>query len=186
MANASAAGGMPSGGGSGGSAHVELTVTNVVLHYVMTSVSSSAVTVPAVSGIVNVISEVNSGAAVAITADWAEQYPGFAAKFGNDFTAAVTKPTGKTDCAGRPMMVWQDFVAGTDPTDPDDMFRASITFDKATNKPIISWAPELSSAEAAKRIYRIFGKVRLNDAEWTEVDGDEEDYSFFKVTVEMR
>jgi hypothetical protein len=99
---------------------------------------------------------------------------------------AVTALTGKTDGSGRPMMVWQDFVAGTDPTDPDDVFRASITFDEATGAPIVSWTPELSASEAAKRTYKTFGKVRLNDADWTRVDGDAATYNFFKVTVEMK
>ncbi|MCR5752224.1 MAG: leucine-rich repeat domain-containing protein [Kiritimatiellae bacterium] len=165
---------------------VSLTVTNIVVHYVTQSVPSSTVVPPTSAGIVNVISEVNAGAALAITADWAEQYPGFAAKFGNDFSKAVTAPTGKTDGSGRPMMVWQDFVAGTDPTDPDDVFRASITFDEATGAPIVSWTPELSASEAAKRTYKTFGKVRLNDADWTRVDGDAANYNFFKVTVEMK
>ena len=84
------------------------------------------------------------------------------------------------------MLVWQDYVAGTDPTDPDSKFTASITFD-AQGKPVISYSPELSTAEAAKRTYRKFGKARLNDANWTEIAaGEEENYNFFKVTVEMK
>lgn len=102
-------------------------------------------------------------AAVAIPSDWAAQYPGFAEKFGNDFGAAITAQTGKRDCSGNPMFVGQDFVAGTDPTDPDDVFTASITFDAMTDEPIISWSPELSAAEAAKRSYTTYGKVRLTD-----------------------
>ena len=84
------------------------------------------------------------------------------------------------------MFVWQDYVAGTDPTDPSSVFTASITFDAATGDPVIGWSPVLSAAEAAKRKYTVFGKVRLNDADWTEVDGDEADYNFFKVRVEMK
>lgn len=106
--------------------------------------------------------------------------------FLDDFTAALTKPTGKRDGAGNEMLVWQDYVAGTDPTDEEDVFRASITFD-AQGKPVISHTPELSAAEAAKRTYRTFGKVKLNDKDWTEVaEGEEDDYNFFKVTVEMK
>ena len=165
---------------------VNLTVTNVVVHYVTNSVPSAAVIPPVTDGIVNVISEVTASKAIAIPSEWADQYPSFATKFGSDITAAVTQPTGKTDSMGRPMMVWQDFVAGTDPTNLDDVFRATIVFDKDTNKPVIGWTPELSTEEAAKRTYRIFGKVRLNDGDWTEINGDEEDYNFFKVTVEMK
>ena len=165
---------------------VDLTVTNVVVHYVTQSMPSAAVVPPIAAGIVNVVSEVNAGAAVAITADWAAQYPGFEAKFGNDSTKAITAETGKRDGAGKPMMVWQDFVAGTDPTNPDDVFKASITFDAVTGNPIVSWTPELSAAEAAKRAYKTFGKVRLNDPDWTLIDGDAANYNFFKVTVQMK
>ena len=84
------------------------------------------------------------------------------------------------------MMVWQDFVAGTDPTDPESKFTASITFDKDTGKPVISWSPELTAAEAAKRTYKKYGKVKLTDANWTEIVDNDEDYNFFKVSVEMK
>ena len=84
------------------------------------------------------------------------------------------------------MFVWQDYVAGTDPTKPEDTFKASITFDKDTGKPVISWTPELSEAEAAKREYKVFGKAKINDKDWTLVDGDAEDFNFFKVSVGMK
>ena len=165
---------------------VALTVTNVVVHYVTTAAVSEAVTPSEDIGIVNVISEVSAGTAVAISSEWAAQYPGFAAKFGSDFTAAITKPTGKRDGASNAMMVWQDFVAGTDPTDENDKFTASITFDE-DGRPIIAYSPELTPAEAAKRKYTTYGKVKLTDKEWTPIaEGEEENYNFFKVTVEMR
>lgn len=166
---------------------VNLSVTNVVMHYVTQSMPSEAVTPPTnATGFVSVIAEVTSGGPVAIASTWAEQYPGFEAKFGSDFTAALTKQVGKLDGSGRPMMVWQDFVAGTDPTNPDDKFTASITFD-AQGKPVISYSPELSATETAKRIYRKFGKVKLNDENWIPIaNGEEVSYNFFKVTVEMK
>ena len=178
-----------SGEAEGGNAPeaLTLTITNVVVHYVTQSIPSDAVFPSTTLGIVNIVSEVNAGSAVAISEEWAAQYLGFASKFGNDFTAAITKPTGKRDGVGNAMMVWQDFVAGTDPTDENDVFRASITFDKETNEPVISWTPELTPAEAAKRKYTTYGKAKLTDKEWTEVaPGEEESYNFFKVTVEMR
>ena len=173
----------------GTDSHVEsIAITNVVVHYVTQSIPSEAVVPPVnATGLVNVITEVNVGAAVAISPEWTEQYPDFESKFGNDFTKAVTMQTGKMDGSGKPMMVWQDFVAGTDPTDPDDKFTASITFDKDTNAPIVSWTPELSQAEATKRSYKKYGKVKLNDPDWIMVpDGEESNYNFFKVTVEMK
>ena len=178
------------GGGTsvaGDTSVVRLCVSNIVVHYVTQSMQSDAVIPPTTSGIVNVMTEVGSGDVLAIPSDWAAQYPGFEAKFGSDIGAAVVAETGKRDGAGNPMLVWQDYVAGTDPTDPDDVFTASITFDAETGEPVISWSPELTEAEAAKRTYRIYGKVRLTDEDWTEIpEGEEGGYNFFKVSVEMR
>lgn len=181
IANASASG----TAGADNPSEISLTVTNVVVHYVTQSVPSAAVTPAETTGIVNVIAEVTSGGPVAIASTWAEQYPRFETKFGSDFSAALTKPTGKHDGAGNAMLVWQDFVAGTDPTNPDDVFTASITFD-AEGKPVISWTPELSEAEAAKRSYKTYGKVQLTDSDWTLIADDADSYNFFRVTVEMK
>ena len=41
--------------------------------------------------------------------------------------------------------------------------------------------------EAAKNKKKKYGKVRLNDAEWTEIgNGDASAYNFFKIAVEMK
>jgi len=54
-------------------------------------------------------------------------------------------------------------------------------------KPVISYTPELSEDEKAKRKYVTWGKVKLQDEKWVEVpSGSEDDYNFFKVTVEMK
>ncbi|MBR4523549.1 MAG: leucine-rich repeat domain-containing protein [Kiritimatiellae bacterium] len=176
-------------GGGNGTAQkneVALTVTNVVVHYVSTSTQNDWVA-PMDAGFVNIVGEVGAGSAVAIAPTWAEKYEGFADRFGTDFTAALTKETGKRDAAGNKMFVWQDYVAGTDPTKEDDVFTASITFD-ADGKPQIAYSPEFADPdEAAKRKYTTYGKVKLNDQAWTEMpEGEEENYNFFKVKVEMR
>jgi len=166
--------------------HVSLTVTNVVIHYVINSVVPER-SYPATydTGFVNVITEVKSGGAVGVPATWMVNYPMFATKFGTDFTKSLMKPTGKRDGAGHTMCVWQDYVAGTDPTDVDDVFTASVTM--VDGQPVISYTPELNDAEKALRVYKTWGKVRLQDAEWSEVpSGHEGDYNFFKVTVEMK
>jgi hypothetical protein len=188
LANLSAEGGTSGGASSGGGRQsVSLSVTNVVVHYVMRSVQSDAV-IPDTSspGIVNVIAEVAAPKALAIPSGWADQYPGFEAAFGSDFASAVVKETGKRDGSGNAMFVWQDFVAGTDPTDPTSVFTASLTFDAETGDPIVSWSPELSPEEAAKRIYTVSGKERMTDEEWTVLDGNAAGLNFFRVTVEMR
>ena len=173
---------------AGATGAIALTVTNVVVHYVTQSVPSAAVAPSEDTGIVNVIAEVRAdNKPIAVSSAWADQYgEAFTERFGADFAAALMMETGKKDGAGNAMFVWQDYIAGTDPTDESDVFKASITFDKDTGSPIISWTPELSSAEAAKRSYKKYGKVRLSDSSWTLIDGDASAYNFFKVTVEMK
>ena len=122
-----------------------------------------------------------------VPVSWADHFPSFQEQFGNDFSVALTKPTGKRDGTGNLMQVWQDYVAGTDPTDENDKFPVSITFN-AGGKPQIAYSPKFDDeTEAAKRKYTTYGKAKLNDNEWTEVaPGKETDYNFFKVTVEMQ
>lgn len=167
---------------------VNMTVTNVVIHYIKTSeVAEMAVPVSQETAIVNVMAEV-AGGAFAVPDSWVSNYPDFVNKFGKDFSAALVKPTGKVDAAGNAMFVWQDFVAGTDPTDETDVFKASITL--VDGAPIVSYTPELSSVEAAKRTYKTYAKERISDVEWTDVTEltptQRMAYNFFKVTVEMK
>lgn len=136
------------------------------------------------AGFVTVVTEVKGGA-LPIPETWSKRFPGYTDMFGKDFAASLTKPTGKKDAAGSEMLVWQDYVAGTDPTDPTDVFAASI--EMVSGSPRITVRPELSAAEKAKRLYTTWGKVRLADASWSKVAaGAEKSYNFFKVTVEMR
>ena len=136
------------------------------------------------TGFVTVVTEIKGGS-VAIPETWAAQFPSYVAKFGSDFTASLTKPTGKKDAAGNSLQVWQDYVAGTDPTNPDDTFRATISLE--SGNPVISWEPQLPAAEAAKRTYTIYGRQSLLSGDWSVVpEGQARNYNFFKVSVEMR
>lgn len=118
----------------------------------------------------------------------------FVEKFGSDLTAALLKSTGKKSAAGEDMYVWQDYVAGTDPTDPKSQFTATI--EMVDGKPVVVWSPKLSEAEAAKRIYTIYGKRTLEGSHggdsrtiepWTPVETPAQGgWRFFKVGVEMR
>lgn len=163
---------------------ISLTATNVVIHYIKTSeVAELTEPISQDVAIVNVMTEVKGGT-IAVPESWADNCPGFVAKFGSDFSAALTKPTGKRDAFGAPLLVWQDFVAGTDPTDETSVFKASVTM--VDGKPVVSWTPELPPEQAARRKYTTYGKVKLQDVEWSVVNGDEANYNFFKVSVEMR
>ena len=164
---------------------VNLTVTNVVVNYVLNSVQPEFA-IPATSdtGFVNIITEVKGGA-VAVPASWAENYPTFTTKFGSDFTKALAMKTGKKDGAGNDMFVWQDYVAGTDPTKPEDKFTASITV--VEGKVTVSYTPELDDARKSLRKYTTWGKKSLFDTNWTVVqEGQEAEYNFFKVSVEVK
>lgn len=164
-----------------GVTRVCLTVTNVVLHYVLNSaVSTTATPIPDSRGFVAVITEVQGSGAVAIPESWADQFPSFKTCFGEDFGMAIVKPSGKLSATGDQMFVWQDYVAGTDPTDQSDVFTASITLTNGV--PYISWTPNVPSS----RVYEVWGKKKLVDDKW-EIVGDQVDqYNFFKVTVGMK
>lgn len=109
----------------------------------------------------------------------------FVQKFGSDLSSAMLRTTGKIGANGEAMTVWQDYVAGTDPTDTDSKF--SVKIDMKDGKPEIKWEPELSATDAAKRTYTIYGKKNLSDANWTPVsDTTTGEYQFFKVGVKMK
>ena len=175
----------PSSGGTSATEVIEakLTVTNVVMHYVQEVDALPAVDPLPADGLVAVVSEVMGTETIPIPCSWTNRYPQFVAQYGSDFVAALTKQTGKRGLNGTPLLVWQDFVAGTDPTDPSSKFTATIDF--VEGRPVISWSPKVEDVNMP-RIYRIFGKRRLNDADWDELDeGGLDGYNFFKVTVEL-
>ena len=54
--------------------------------------------------------------------------------------------------------------------------------------PVVMWSPALNGegVREGARTYRVWGKANLDDAAWNEVSvGNEGDYRFFRVTVEM-
>lgn len=119
-----------------------------------------------------------------VNSAWAMNFGNFVPKFGSDFAKALVSPSGKLDSFGSPMLVWHDYVAGTDPTDEANVFKTTIAV--VDGKPIISWTPELKPEQAALRNYTIYGKVKLQDTAWQVVEGDAENYNFFKVSVRMK
>ena len=84
------------------------------------------------------------------------------------------------------MPVWQDYVAGTDPTNALSWLTAKIAMKDGA--PVVTWSPALNGegVREGARVYRIWGKVNLDDAAWSEVSpGGEGNFRFFRVTVEM-
>ena len=116
---------------------------------------------------------------------WADSYDGFEAKFGKDLSKAMMMPSGKKDIFGHDMLVWQDYVAGTDPTDETDRFKVMI--DIVDGEVQISYWPELDTAKTALRRYVLMGKESLMDGEWRVVDdGNESVFRFFRYSVDMK
>ena len=78
------------------------------------------------------------------------------------------------------MQIWQDYVAGTDPTNAASVFTAGIEF--VGGVPQVTWSPDLNT-NGAVRSYTIWGKESLTDAAWHSPTNAAD--RFFKVSVEM-
>ena len=77
-------------------------------------------------------------------------------------------------------------MAGTDPTNALSKFTANI--EMKDGSPVVTWSPALNGEGVREgvRVYRVWGKANLGDAEWSEVGaGGETDLRFFCVTIEM-
>ena len=105
---------------------------------------------------------------------------GYGFGLGSDFETAAKSPSGKKSAEGRSLAVWEDYVAGTDPTDVNDIFRAMISFQDGT--PLITWTPDLNT-DGEVRVYRVLGKKRLTDPVWQWPVNSS--HRFFKVRVEL-
>lgn len=83
--------------------------------------------------------------------------------FGGDLAGALAKPTGKQGLGGEVRTVWDDYVAGTDPTDPASVFTTTIAI--IDGKVVLDWSPNLNLGSES-RLYRVKSKLKLSDA-WT-------------------
>lgn len=107
----------------------------------------------------------------------------FEEKFGTDPVVAMARLTGKKDAQGNDMYVWQDYVAGTDPTDTNSVFTTTIKM--VDGVPVVEWSPKLSAAEEAKRKYTVYGRASLESGEDWHSPTNALD-RFFTVGVEMK
>jgi len=87
----------------------------------------------------------------------------FRQRFGSDFAVALGTPTGKIGPKGEERTVWDDYVAGTDPTDPKSVFATTIEI--VDGKVVLNWSPNLNIG-STNRLYRIKSKNDLAD-EWS-------------------
>ena len=82
--------------------------------------------------------------------------------------------------------VYHIFVATSKGSNAQSKFTAKI--EMMDGAPVVTWSPALNGegVREGSRVYRVWGKANLDDAAWNEVGvGNEGDYRFFRVTVEM-
>ena len=87
--------------------------------------------------------------------------------------------------SGKRVTLLSEYITGTNPDDPEDEFTVSI--DMVDGKPEVTFSPDNEELRAT-RTYTLLGKTTLStDEEWTPVtEGEESNYNFFKVTVELK
>ena len=91
-------------------------------------------------------------------------------------------PSGKTQ-GGMATSIWEEFVAGTDPTNETSRFTTKI--EMRGSEPIVTWEPDLNEVETkSERLYKIYGRESLgNDSPWQYPTNSL--HRFFEVTVKM-
>ena len=116
----------------------------------------------------NVTVDTGDGRAVTIPGDWLEMRTSRTA----------------TDVAANGRKVWECYLLGCDPERADDDFRI-VSFELKDSQPVFMFShTEDGSGTSFESRIRILGKMRLEDAEWTEVpDGGESAFRFFKAEV---
>ena len=98
-----------------------------------------------------------------------------------DYRAALKALSGKKDSSGAPLSYWHDYIAGTDPKDPADVFK--VTAIAITNGTVyLSWSPDLRTAPLPRE-YQILGKEKLTDPTWAPTNSATR---FFRVDVHLK
>ncbi|MBM4163726.1 MAG: hypothetical protein FJ222_04720 [Lentisphaerae bacterium] len=90
---------------------------------------------------------------------------------GGNYEAA---DAGDTDADG--YFAWQEYVAGTEPTNNQSVFLALIAMSNAL--PRVTWTPDLGTARA----YTVVGRTNLTDGVW---DSTNSESLFFRINVGM-
>ena len=105
-----------------------------------------------------------------------EAAPILAANSGNHESAA------KEDAANGLNKVWECYVAGLNPTNATDVFRAVISIG-ADGEPVVGWEPDLNEGGTKhERVYTVEGKENLTDKSWAPTNSASR---FFRVNVSM-
>lgn len=87
--------------------------------------------------------------------------------------------SGKKGSGGKMLTWWEEYLTGTNPADPTDVFRAYI--EVCNDEPDVTWKPNRGS----ERYYFIMGKRDLNDCWRLIADPKTSGCHFFTVGVEL-
>lgn len=113
----------------------------------------------------------------AVPVDWLENLG-----LGSADTEEAAAAVASADPDGDGMSTAEEYVAGTDPTDPESVFASQLSMQGGV--PTVSWEPDLSG----ERRYRIWAKREMTDEQWTDVtdvsEPGAEGWRFFAVSVE--
>ncbi len=142
---------------------------------------------PGGAGGQDVTIDLGGGKSITIPKSWFEQYPALLARYGNSYSAMALAASGKYDRRGNALYIWQDYVAGTNPTDPNSVFKVkSFKYENGTIT--ITWDPDLNeNGTKSLRRYKTYGAESLNQAQWDLIETNRPNakYKFFAVEVEM-
>lgn len=109
-------------------------------------------------------------------AEWLEQSGLIGAgASGEVLRGVMSRPSGKHTASGQFAPIWHDYVAGTNPTNANDVFKAVIRIG-ANGIPDVQPSPKCEG-----RTYTIEGKVDLGDEWHPRRDGDQ----FFRIKVKL-
>ena len=96
---------------------------------------------------------------------------------------AANSLNGKLDGVGKQLSAWQDYVAGTDPTNVAS--RLKVRIEMRGDEPFITWEPDLNeNGTKAVRLYKVYGSETLDGGgDWQYPTNSL--HRFFCVTVEL-
>ena len=102
---------------------------------------------------------------------WLNRYPVLLGLTGGDYESAAW-----LDAAGKGSAVWQEYVAGTDPTNSTSLLLTLISVSNGTRR--VAWTPDLGTA----RVYTVLGLTNLTGGAWGPTNAGSR---FFRTRVEM-
>lgn len=95
---------------------------------------------------------INGSATVEVTQEHKVPYSWLRENFAVDESTDFESLAEGDSPNGKPMKVWQEYWAGTNPNDPNDLFRANIAV--SNDVPYITWYPDLRTNDPP-RVYQV-------------------------------